>query len=121
MKQDFDHGWSATMVEIASGMKEWRMAHPRATMEEMERESAQRLAKLQAQMVQDMAMASGMADVPAAKERGEEGPRCPECGGVMRARGKHRRRLTSAYNQTVDLERSYMECPTCKIGIFPPG
>ena len=121
MKQDFDQGWSAAMADIASGLKEWRLAHPHATMEEMERESARRLAQLQAQLLQDMALASAAADVPAAKARGEEVPRCPTCGGPLRARGKHRRRLTGAHDQTVELERTYLECPVCGTGFFPPG
>ena len=120
MKKDFDQGWDAAMTEMASGMKEWRLAHPRATMLEIEEETARRLAKLQAQMMQDMAMASAAADVVAAKAEGEAIPRCPQCGEVMQARGK-RRRLTGAHNQLVELERSYLECPACGAGIFPPG
>ncbi len=109
------------MAEIASGMKEWRLAHPRATMYEIESETERRLAKLQAQMMQDMAMASEAADVVAAKAHEEEVPRCPQCGGVMQARGKRRRRLTGRHDQSVELERSYLECPACGTGIFPPG
>ena len=121
MKQDFDQGWGVAAVEIISGMKEGRLTHARATLQEIESETARRLAKLQAQMMQDMAMASEAADVVAAKGHGEEIPRCPGCGGVMQARGKRRRRLTGTYDQTVELERSYMECPACGTGIFPPG
>lgn len=109
------------MAEMASGMKEWRLAHPRATMVELERESARRLATLQAQMVQDMALASAAADVPAAKARGEAAPCCPHCGGPLRARGKHTRRLIGTHDQPVDLARTYLECPACGTGFFPPG
>ena len=119
MKKDFDQGWTVAMTEMASGMKEWRLTHQRATMREIEEEPARRLAKLQAQMMQDMAMASGTADVVAAE--GEAMPRCPQCGAVMQARGKRRRRLTGTHDQTVELERSYLECPACGAGIFPPG
>ena len=121
MKKDFDQGWNVAMTEMASGMKEWRLAHPRATMLEIEEETARRLAKLQAQMMQDMALGSAAADVVAAKADGVEMPRCAQCGGVMQARGKRRRRLTGAHNEQVELERSYLECPACGAGIFPPG
>ena len=108
------------MADIATGMKEWRLAHPHATLDEMERESERRLAQLQARLLQDMALASAAADVPAAQARGEAAPRCPTCGGPLRSRGK-RRRLTGAHDQPIDLERSYLECPACGTGFFPPG
>ena len=109
------------MREMASGMKEWRLAHARATMLEIEEETGRRLAKLQAQMMQDMALASAAADIVAAKAEGAEIPHCPQCGEVMQGRGKRRRRLTGAHNQPVELERSYLECPACGTGIFPLG
>ena len=121
MRQDFDQSWGGALSAMADGMKAWRLEYPHATMEEIERESERRLAKLQARMVADMALASEAADVPAAKARGAAAVRCPQCGGAMRARGKRSRKLTGAHNQTIELQRTYLECPACKTGFFPPG
>ena len=123
MKQDFDTGWDTAMKEILSGLKEWRLAHPRVPMVELERETARRMSKLVARVVQDMALASDAADVGAARAHGEmeTGQVCPQCGGRLQSRGKHARRLTGAHDQPVELERSYLECPACGTGFFPPG
>jgi ribosomal protein S27AE len=121
VKQDFDTRWNAAMTELMSGLKEWRLAHPRARLIEIEQEAARRMAKLTALIVEDMALASDTADVPAAQARGEAEPTCPRCGGRVRSRGKHARRLIGAYDHPVELERSYVDCPACGTGFFPPG
>jgi len=36
MKKDFDAQWRTLSEEVLSGMKEWRLQHPRATLSEME-------------------------------------------------------------------------------------
>jgi uncharacterized protein with PIN domain len=50
----------------------------------------------------------------------EEWPRCPECGGRMKAKGKRTKRLVTEKGQ-VRLERAYYYCAVCRRGIFPPG
>lgn len=102
-----------------SGMKEWRMQHPRATLREIEGALDERLAKMRARMLADAALASAAADI-ASGEEGER-PVCPECGWEVEARGKQVRRLTSQSNQVLRLERSYAVCPQCEAGFFPSG
>ncbi len=118
MRNDFDSEWDGLFGEVHAGMKAWRLAHPRATFKEMERELEARLAAAKAHMLGDLAQASAAADV--AHATGER-PTCPRCGGRLRAKGKRTRRLTGPHDQSVELARSYLECPQCGFQLFPPG
>lgn len=118
MNRDFDVKWPAVAEEVMSGMKEWRIEHPRATLREIERALDERLAKMRVRMLADTALASVAAEMTNAEER--EPVVCPECGEKLEARGKQARWLTSQHNQTLRLERSYAVCPQCGAGFFPP-
>ena len=50
----------------------------------------------------------------------EQTKMCPDCGGRLRNKGKHSKRLVTLRGE-VDLERSYYQCETCGKGVFPPG
>lgn len=119
MRDDFDARWHELAEEVISGMKEWRLQHPKATLREIERALDERLGKMRARLLQDAALASAAADIRAAQE--EERPVCPQCGTVLEARGAQERELTTHHNQVVRLERSYGVCPKCGEGFFPPG
>jgi predicted RNA-binding Zn-ribbon protein involved in translation (DUF1610 family) len=119
MRDDFDTRWHELAEEVISGMKEWRLQHPKATLREIEQALDERLGKMRARLLQDAALASAAADIGAAQE--EERPVCPHCGTVVEARGAQARELTTHHNQVVRLERSYGVCPTCGEGFFPPG
>ncbi len=119
MNFDFDAKWDELAEEVLSGMKEWRLQHPRATFREIEQALDERLAKMRARMLQDAALASAAADIKQAQEA--ERPVCPECGAALVAHGSATRALTTQHNQTVALKRSYGVCPQCGAGFFPPG
>jgi uncharacterized protein with PIN domain len=119
MNSNFDAKWGELAEEVISGMKEWRLQHPKATLREIERALDERLAKMRARFLQDAALASAAADIQAAEE--EEKPVCPECGTRLESRGKEERQLTTLHDQVLKLERSYGVCPTCGAGFFPPG
>lgn len=44
---------------------------------------------------------------------------CPDCGGKLRNKGKHRKRMVTLRGE-VDVERNYYQCKACGKGIFPP-
>ena len=46
--------------------------------------------------------------------------KCPDCGGKLRNKGKHTKRMVSLRGET-DIERSYYQCEACGEQIFPPG
>jgi uncharacterized protein with PIN domain len=116
---EIDGRWRELAEEALAGMKEWRLAHPKATLAEIEAALDERLAKVRARMLEDAAQVSAAADI--AGTRGEERPRCPECGGVLEDQGQDTRRLTTVGNQTIALRRSYGLCRSCGTRLFPPG
>ncbi len=119
MNSGFDAKWDELAEEVMTGMKEWRLQHPRATFREIEQALDERLAKMRARMLQDAALASAAADLKRAQE--EDRPVCPECGAPLAGRGTAVRALTTQHNQIVALRRSYGVCPQCGAGFFPPG
>jgi rubrerythrin len=120
MKREFDAKWDEMAEEVMSEVKEWRIAHPRATLSEIEKALDERLAKMRMRLVTDMAMASAAAEIREAE--GKEQWVCSACGqGVLETRGKQERLLTSRDNQTIRLERRYGVCPHCGAGFFPSG
>src|SRR3954465_6470283 len=89
--------------EVYSGLADWRAAHPRATFAEIEAAVEERLAGLRARLLERAALARAAGDL-------SERPPCPQCGGRVQARGKHKRRLTVPGDHVVELERTYAAC-----------
>lgn len=119
MQSRFDAEWHKLAEEVLIGMKEWRLQHPKATFNEIERALDERLSQIRTRMLQDMALASAAANFQQAAA--EDKPVCPQCEAVLQGRGRCKRRLTTYNNQVVELERSYGVCPSCGTGFFPPG
>ncbi len=113
---DFDRRWEELAEEVLTGMKEWRLQHPRATLREMEEALDKRLNRMRARMLEDMALASEAANLSEAEGR----VYCPQCGEALVGRGTRKRALQTNGGEEIALERSYGVCPRCKVGIFPP-
>ena len=114
-----DASWEALSAEILSGMREWRVQHPKATLREIEQALDARWHRLRARMVEDLAIQSSASDWQATTA--SERPCCPECATPLTLRGKHPRHLKTIGGQHLTLTRSYGYCPSCKQGLFPPG
>jgi len=111
--------WRQLTQEIMTGMREWRLQHPKATLREIETELDTRLNRMRARMLEDLALQSAAADwqdTPTGLQ-----PTCPDCGGPLQDRGRHPRTLQPHGGQTLTLERHYGVCPACGAGLFPPG
>ena len=117
MRKDFDRTWHELSEDVITGMKAWRLQHPRATLTEIETALDERLAGLRARMLEDAALASAASDWQAA---GEPPPVCPKCGTALQARGEHARVLQTHGGQSLKLPREYGVCPVCHSGLFPP-
>ena len=117
--EPFEQDWNDIFVEVQQEMTEWRRAHPKATLREIELANERVLARLHARMVQDLAVASPAADLVA--QPPEERPTCPDCRVPLIARGKKARTLRSHGDQPVSLERSAATCPQCGRAFFPSG
>lgn len=118
MRDDFDELWNQLAQDVMSGMKEWRLQHPTATLREIEAALDERLGKMRARMLEDAALASAVADLGQVAEA--ERPTCPACGHVLTARGQQTREITTHFDQALQLKRSYAVCPQCGAGLFPP-
>lgn len=62
--------WRALSEEILVGLTEWRQQNPKATFREIEAELEERLSRLRARMLADLAVSSANADW----KGGEEAP-----------------------------------------------
>jgi DNA-directed RNA polymerase subunit RPC12/RpoP len=117
--EEQSHQWhqesEPTFVHIA----QWRQAHPQATMAEIEEAVDAQMQTLRAHLLQEAAHA---APTPHPTESADaEKPRCPDCKVVLQARGKRERHLQTHGGKTVSLKRTYLSCPRCGYGLFPPG
>ena len=113
-----ESNWEALSHEILTGIREWRLQHPKATLREIELVLDKRLAALRARMLQDVALQSLAADWNDLANA--ERPPCAVCGTPLILRGKRPRQLKTSGGQNITLERSYAICPSCKKGLFPP-
>jgi uncharacterized protein with PIN domain len=113
-------GWQVASQAVARELAEWRKAHPKATLSEIEEAVFEAMQKLQAQALGEVVHASAAVDVAA--QPADQRTRCLTCGGQLEPRGRQRRRVRPARQRaTLDLDRSYAVCATCGAGLFPPG
>lgn len=114
--EEMEQQWQHQSQQVARAMREWRQAHPKATLAEIEAEVDEQMNQLRARMIEDVAQASPLEQVA----KGQMASTCPQCGGRMQARGKHQRRLQTQGGQKVTLTRQYQSCPLCGDSFFPP-
>jgi hypothetical protein len=115
--------WQREIDAVMTGMKEWRLQHPKATLKEIEHALDEKLSRVRARMLEDIALASRAARLGESdpeESDASERPRCPRCGGVLEARGEQARTLVTNHNQAIRLTRSYGYCEACAAGLFPP-
>lgn len=116
---DIGQEWIVLCSEVLTGMREWRGQHPTATLNEIEAVLDDRLNRLRAKMLQDLALASRATQW---KEQAlETWPVCPHCQAPLGSRGQQERHLQTHGGREIVLERSYGVCPACGTGFFPPG
>jgi hypothetical protein len=113
-----DAGWHELSEEVMTGMVEWRAQHPKATLQEIETALDERLGRMRARMLQDVALASQATDLR--ETPANERPRCSKWGTPLTHQSWQKRDLVTHHDHTVTLERSYALCPTCGEAFFPP-
>jgi RNase P subunit RPR2 len=109
--------WDDLYNEASREVRRWRRKHRKATLTEIENTVDAELAKMRAQMIQDLAMASETANLRLLPK--EERPQCPKCGRPLSANGEQRRELVTDHEEGVELERSKGYCRHCKLSFFP--
>ena len=118
MKSDFDGRWSEVGGEVMAQIRQWRLSHPKASLNEIEQALDEQLGRLRARMLEDVAQAS---DAVHLDQQRAERLRCPQCAGELIGRGQQIRELETAQQQQLRLDRNYVSCPRCGVGLFPPG
>lgn len=111
--------WNALAHDAFTGMREWRLTHPRATLSEIEAALDARLSCMRACMLEDLALASAATELHTLPA--DARPVCPSCGAPLQARGLERRTLTTHGEQSLTLRHTRAVCPACGTGLFPPG
>ena len=107
----------ALISDILTGMHEWRLQHPDATLTEIEQALDQRWYRLRARRLEDLALEREAANWQA---KAADRPTCPDCGRTLIRRGRQPRHLKTHGGHDLTLTRSYGYCPNCKKGLFPP-
>ena len=115
-KQTLEKNWHTLSGDVISGMVDWRVQHPKATLREIEAALDERLECLRAKMLEEAALFSQARDWG---EAGGKIPRCPVCGTELERSTEGVRTLQTQGDQVVQLTRRYGECPQCGSGIFP--
>lgn len=105
--------------EVMREVKEWRRQNPKANFREIEATVDGSWAIVRARFLQEVALTSEATEVSSDPEG--VGYQCSQCGHTLESRGQHTRSLTTNYNQSISLKRSYGVCPACGTGLFPPG
>ena len=72
--------------------------------------------RLRARMIEQAAQASAAAESTAG-----QGLVCEHCRQPLQARGRAKRCWQTQGGQQVEVERTYVSCPQCGGGFFPPG
>lgn len=115
-REPSDPPLDALSTDILTGMREWQLQHPDATLTEIEHALDERWYRLRVRMLQDLALQREAATWQSPATR----PTCPDCGRTLIRRGRQPRQLKSHGNHELTFTRSYGYCPSCKKGHFPP-
>jgi YgiT-type zinc finger domain-containing protein len=89
----------------------WQSTHPQPTFAEIEAAVEEQIAHVRAQLIAEQTT-TGFS---------EEHPLCRECGATMVRHAQSTRTLLLPHDEPLELERSYLVCPQCGAGLFPPG
>jgi hypothetical protein len=79
-------GWQVASQAVARELAEWRGAHPKATLAEIEHAVFEAMQTLQARALGQVVHASAVTDVAA--QPSVEWPYCPMCGGQLEPCGR---------------------------------
>jgi RNase P subunit RPR2 len=114
--EDLQKRWEEQGEDVFAAVAQWRAAHPHATLAEIEQAVDEQINRLRARMIEQTAQASATAESEVS-----QGWVCEQCGQPLQARGRAKRRWQTHAGQEVEVERTYVTCPQCGGGFFPPG
>jgi hypothetical protein len=91
----------------------WYQDHPEATFDEMEAELGKHRRAIVGNFVELSLRQGDLGAKP-------EAPPCEQCGQPMVFKGYPKKEV-HGLEADAKLPRAYYVCPTCGVGIFPPG
>lgn len=111
--------WTNSFRQASDEVSQWRKKQPKATFNDIENQVDEKLARIRADMIQDLVAVSELTDfkrLPPNKR-----PKCPVCGKPLASNGQQKRQLVTSHEQVVELARSKGYCAHCRVSYFPPG
>ena len=91
----------------------WYQDHPEATFDEMEAELGKQRRAILGHFLELSLRQGDLGATP-------EAPSCRQCGGLMVFKGYPKKEV-QGLEADAKIPRAYYVCPTCGVGIFPPG
>lgn len=119
MNEAFDQTGRALSEELLADMNQWQASHPKATFAELEHAIHERMSRLEAQALQEAALARTARDWTQAPER--DHPRCPACGTPLLARGHPVRHEAATGRARRDAAQKLRHLPHLWDRVFPPS
>lgn len=99
--------------ELWDGFDAWYEANPEATFDEIDEHLGQRRRTVLGELLELRLRQDDLGATP-------EAPRCEGCGNPMDFKG-YLAKNVQGLDVDVGISRAYFHCPTCKVGVFPPG
>ncbi len=98
------------MNEVHRDLAAWHATHPRATFAELKTAVEERVRQVRAALLQEQTEAVWH----------EEQPACARCGTTMVPRKRTVRTVILPGEEVIPVKRTYVVCPACGGGLFPP-
>lgn len=111
--------WQESFSEASNEVSQWRKKHRKATFTDIENNVDEKLAKIRAEMIQDLVAESELKDFKGMPKA--ERPKCPVCGRTLASNGQQSREVVTTHEQVVQVVRSKGYCRKCRVSYFPPG
>lgn len=91
----------------------WYEANPEATFDEIDEHLGRRRRAVLGELLELRLRQDDLGATP-------EAPRCEGCGKPMEFKG-YLTKSVQGLDIGAEISRAYFHCPTCKVGVFPPG
>ena len=99
--------------ELWDDFDAWYEANPEATFDEMEEQLGRRRRAVLGELLELRLRQDNLGATP-------EAPRCKGCGHRTVFKG-YVAKSVQGLDVEAEISRAYFHCPTCKVGLFPPG
>jgi hypothetical protein len=102
---------------IMAELEDWQAVHPQASFAEIEAAVEERVAAVRGRLLAAALRRRARQDAAAPDAAWQ----CVGCGRRLQRRGQATGEVLVRGSRAVALVRAYGACPTCGVGLFPPG